>query len=216
MEKVNYVQKEIDKGKLVRDQVANVIALAEKNEVRLNADDAKFLIKGLKNGHQHALNLASRINREETIRRLHQQIEYLDAHRPLKTLEKAIQDTENALNEWFEKAKADPFYQFRWADKAVEKAAALHIYKGIHFHFRDHETEECWNEIMEEIRTEAISKASYPASSTSPTSNFAETMEMKVLATIAKGDDFNLSRIDFWFRENKKVQDQVTEMNISI
>jgi len=216
MKTSGYVQDAIGRGKLVRDKVANVMELAGKNCFELPEPEARRLVKGIADGDADAKAIEARIDREEAIRRLHATIEHLEAKRPMAILDGVIDGIKAKLDEWFGKAKADPYYSFAWGNDAVKMAAKLKVYGRIRLMFQDYETIEAWKDIMDEVTNEALRMASSPPRSTSPMSNVVETYETEVLADIARGQDYNLREISFWFAQKAEVERVVSELNLSI
>lgn len=223
MKTKGYVQDAVDRGKLVRDKVANVFWLANLNSISLSDIDANLVVKSLRDGNAlsyeakvKAEALVQRIDREEAIRRLHATIEHLEAKRPMAILDGVIDGIKAKLDEWFGKAKADPYYSFAWGNDAVKMAAKLKVYGRIRLMFQDYETIEAWKDIMDEVTNEALRLAASPPRSTSPMSNVVETYETEVLAEVARGQDFNLREISFWFAQKAEVERVVSELNLSI
>lgn len=223
MKTSGYVQNAAGKGKLVRDKIANVIELAEKNGLPINAVDATLVVKSLREGNSlgyearvKAEHLVERIDREAAINVLHKEIERLEAEGPMAIMGRIIGEVKADLDEWFEKAKSDPYCSFAWGNEAVKAAARLKVYGRIRLMLEGSETAEGWEDVLDEVREDALRKASSPPRSTSPMSNVVEGYETEVMAEVARGQDSKVRWVSFWFARKAEVERVVSELNIII
>jgi len=210
----DYVQEAIDKGKLVKDKVANIQKLADLNGVPMA--EAKWFVAALKKDNKQAIEVKLVLNLREEDRQQRMLDEYLEKRHPLNTLNGAIESLQDELNKYFDKAKADPFYNLSWGLGAFEAAAKHKVYRGLLYYFESDPTEDRWNAILAETRKEALQKASSPQRSTSPTSNLADQCEMKALANIVAGHDFTIGEIKYWFSERAKYLARVEEWKADV
>jgi len=205
--KKNYVQEAIDKGKLVRDQVANVKALVEKTGESISDDDAKWFVSAYKKGNTTAVATAEIINQKEAERLRQQELEWLENERPLAILDKAINKLQADIDEWAEDVKKDPFYKLDWSTGTFKTAAKLQVYRHIRRWLENHETQEGWAEIEGEISDRALSGASSPRQSTSTPSNYAHLCETEAWANAARRSfsDSTIGSIKYWFRRHAEL-----------
>jgi hypothetical protein len=211
----DYVRKAIGGKKLVRDKIGALVILARKNEIEFTESDANWLIKGLKKENFEANNLANQINQKEAERQRLESLAWMEKNRPLDILDKAIKKIQADIKEWAGKMVEDPLHELSWSRGAFESAAKLKVYKEFQYYLIGNENAERWAEILEDNRERAISMASSPASSTSPTSNYAETMEMKARADIVRSShgDHTTVEISYWFWRYAELTNSVPDIH---
>tara|TARA_R110000822_G_C15275303_1_gene489613 strand:+ start:377 stop:748 length:372 start_codon:yes stop_codon:yes gene_type:complete len=107
----------------------------------------------------------------------------------IKTITSMKENAEIDIKKFAEKLLDDPFYQFTWADAAMEKAAIYKVArivikqyeKGISGMF---EQELIINEIKNDLLQEIICKSNYPESSSSSSSNTMARYELVAFTRI--------------------------------
>lgn len=210
---MNTIEKIVAESRTQKEAVAKITALRDAVAEHVTTIPSEIeisqAVKDLKNGRTTviATDVVGIILAAEKKRNLARTKESLEKRSPADLLQKAVDDLDKNLNDWFEKAKADPFYQLSWGGKAFELAASRKTYLEIrHDMDRGGWTKARWEAVLAGISKEVLSMASQSGSSRSSSkcSNLAEDCLMEAKAKIAKGDDWSISEITWWYKEKEK------------
>lgn len=204
---MNCVERIINGSKTTRVAAEKVLALANRIGYEMTEVEAAQLVKGYKRAKIESMVIAGNLHKKEAEWKREQDRLWLEnpKYQPLTVIDNAIATIEKDLATFFDEAKQDPFYKLGWGLGAFELAAKRRVYLGIqrdlkHVAENGELTMEAWEELMEEIKKEALRLASVPSRSTSPTGNLAEECLMKVTAEVARGYDMTVGQIDYWFK----------------
>lgn len=223
---MNTVEKIVAKSKTQKAAVEKIMGLATNVSANVGEMEVAQMVKDLKNGNDTFVSVSclNAILAAEKLYNLHRTREWLERSKPLDTIAKTIAELDASLAEFFEAAKADPYYRLSWSGSAFEMAAKRKVYLEVqHYlqHYLQAQTDsgtagpEAWAEVVKEMAVQAMRMASCAGASrsTSQVSNVAEDCLMRAYANIARGDDSTVERIGYWFAEKAKFDREWAEGN---
>jgi hypothetical protein len=211
---MNTIEKIIAESKTQKQAVEKITAKAAIWEAT-NYDEMDFykMVKDMKKAGElpmgPSLNcLGYLLTQQKAYNRRRDQV-WLTENHPKDTINKAITRLDEKLAKWFEEAKTDSFYKLSWGSDAFKWAATRKAYLELQHWMNgvDHGASldaQKWEMIIKKVVRETLGMARGGSRSTSACSNLADDYLMAAKASIANGDDWEISAISYWFDKKAK------------